>query len=151
MIAAFFPRCASTISVIIIFAIPVSLFSSRDGTRELIEVPVAALRGCRLIYSLSFVKLFGHGLFRHLMPVFPLPDVVVVDFHPYDLYVGRLSGGALPAWKRFAHGRNAAHAPEILVEMIKTLSHQGYRFASVGEAARQSAAAASRKRIPVPR
>ena len=73
-------------------------FLFTDGTRELIEVPVAALRGCRLIYSLSFVKLFGHGLFRHLMPVFPLPTLWWSIFILTICMWAAFPGGALPAW-----------------------------------------------------
>jgi len=125
-------------------------FLFTDGARDIVEVPVAALRGCRLIYSLSFVKLLGPNVFRYLVPVFPLPEIVVIDFHPYDLYVGQLLGAALPGWKRFAHLRNATQAPEILVQMIKTLRDEGYRFTSVSEVARRWAVAASSQRVPVP-
>jgi peptidoglycan/xylan/chitin deacetylase (PgdA/CDA1 family) len=129
---------------------PRAPFIFTDGSRDLVEVPIAALRACRLIYSLSFVKLFGPATFHHLMRVFPLPDVVVVDFHPYDLYIDCIPHTFKP-WKRFAHLRNASRAPEILVNMIETLRGQGYRFTSVGEVARRSAVSPSSRRVLVPR
>jgi peptidoglycan/xylan/chitin deacetylase (PgdA/CDA1 family) len=128
---------------------PRTPFIFTDGGRDLVEVPVAALRGCRLIYSLSFVKLFGPAAFRQLMRAFPLPDVVILDLHPYDLYAHCIPH-AFKAWKRYAHLRNAVRAPEILVDMIETLRAQRYQFASVGEAARLSVSSESSPRIPLP-
>jgi peptidoglycan/xylan/chitin deacetylase (PgdA/CDA1 family) len=113
---------------------PRTPFVFNDGIRELLEVPVAALAGCRLIYSLSFVKLFGHGVYRNLMHVFPLPDVAVIDLHPYDFYADQVAQG-FRWWKRAAHLRNATNAPRLFATMIETLLEQGYRFVTVSEVA----------------
>lgn len=122
------------------------LFS--DGTRDIIEIPLAALGGCRLLYSLSFVKLFGAGVYRNLMRVFPLPEIAVIDLHPYDFYAGEIAS-AFKSWKRAAHLRNAAKAPELFVDMIETLRRQGYRFVTVGDIARLGATQ-SLRRISLP-
>ena len=115
---------------------PLTPFLFTDGPKELLEVPVAALRGCRLIYSLSFVKLLGHGVYRNLMRAFPLPDIAVIDLHPYDFYADRVAQ-SFRSWKRLAHLRNAARAPRLFVEMLETLRREGYRFVTVGELAKQ--------------
>ena len=39
----------------------------------------------------SYIKLLGLGAYRTAMEVFPLPDVVVTNFHPYDLYVDEIA------------------------------------------------------------
>jgi peptidoglycan/xylan/chitin deacetylase (PgdA/CDA1 family) len=127
---------------------PRTPFVFSDGTRELVEVPVAVLSGCRLIYSLSFVKLFGPGFYRNLMRVFALPKVAVIDLHPYDFYVEQIAD-TFRSWKRIAHMRNAVRAPEIFVEMIETLRHRGYSFGTAGDAA-ALAPVSSLKRIPLP-
>lgn len=122
------------------------LFSDRG--RDIIEIPLAALGGCRLLYSLSFVKLFGAGVYRNLMHVFSLPEIAVIDLHPYDFYAEQIAS-AFKSWKRAAHLRNAARAPELFVGMIETLRRQGYRFVTVGEVAKLSSAQ-SLRRISLP-
>ena len=124
-------------------------FLFEDGPDTLVEVPLAALRGCRLIYSLSFIKLFGPGTMRQLMRVCPLPRIAVIDLHPYDLYADRIVHVG-HGWKRLAHLRNAARAPAILAEMIEALRSRGYRFVSVAEVASLVAAAPSTPRMSVP-
>lgn len=116
-----------------------SPFVVTDGVRKLVEIPIAALRGCRLIYSLSFVKLFSPTTFRGLMPLFPLPDIAVIDLHPYDFYAGEVAH-SFRSWKRLAHLRNAGRAPEIFREMLGVLRARGYSFTTMGAVARQTSA-----------
>lgn len=126
---------------------PRTPFVFSEGARTLVEVPVAALRGCRLIYSLSFVKLFGPGTMHRLVNLFPLPEITVIDLHPYDLYADQIADG-FKSWKRWAHLRNAGRAPEILRQMIGALRMQGYRFVSVADVARYAASGAPVRSFP---
>jgi len=118
---------------------PIAPFVFTDGQRDLVEIPVAALRCCRLVYSLSFVKLLGPSTFRHLTRFFPLPDIVVVDLHPYDFYADQIAG-SLRSWKRYAHLRNAQRAPALFEEMLEALRSDGYSFTSMDQVARIAAA-----------
>ncbi len=99
-----------------------------DGPNgRMLELPVACLRGIRLPFILSYIKLLGLPAYQAAMRAFPLPDAVVMYFHPFDLYLPEIAGN-LSGWKRQAHLRNAANAQAILGLVIALLREQGYRF-----------------------
>lgn len=94
---------------------------------EIIELPVTCLPTIRLVMSMSYIKLLGLDAYRTLMRLFPLPDVVIFDSHPYDYYVNRIAGN-IHGWKRYAHLRNADQAFELFQSVISILRDQGYEF-----------------------
>jgi hypothetical protein len=119
-------------------------FDAQDG--HLLELPVACLRGIRLPFILSYIKLFGLPAYRLALNAFPLPDAVVMYFHPFDLYMLEVSGN-VSGWKRQAHLRNASTAVEILEGTIALLKQLGYRFVLMRDlAADRSANSATPRR-----
>ena len=58
---------------------------------EIIELPAACLDTIRLVFSMSYIKFLGLDIYKTLMRFFPLPDVVVLDSHPYDYYTNRIA------------------------------------------------------------
>ena len=101
---------------------------------SIVELPIACLGGMRLPLVFSYVKLLGLGTYRAAMNVFPLPDVVVTYFHPYDLYVDEIAR-YIPGWKQYAHRRNARNAEAMLEHVIVLLKSQGYQFILMEELA----------------
>lgn len=93
----------------------------------ILELPVACLGGVRVPFIFSYVKLLGLSAYRAALEVFPLPDVVVTYFHPYDLYAGEIAHN-VAGWKRYAHQRNGSRGMELLAEVIALLKERGYEF-----------------------
>ena len=102
----------------------------------LLELPIACLSGIRLPFIFSYVKLFGMAAYRAALRAFPLPDVVVTYFHPYDLYVNELTQ-YIPGWKRHAHARNSRNAFALLGEFIAALKSRGYQFVLMRDLAKR--------------
>jgi len=118
------------------------------GGEVLVELPNACLQTIRLVFSLSYVKLMGLGLYRLLIPLFPLPDAVVLDSHPYDFYIP-LIAHHLKGWKRLAHLRNAWQAFDVFEQIIKMLKSRGYEFAYMSELSRHIRRMPNTRRISV--
>lgn len=107
-------------------------FSGEGGT--LLELPIACLRAVRMPLILSYVKLLGLGAYRAAMELFPLPDVVVTYFHPYDLYIDEIAQYT-SGWKQHAHRRNSRNAMRLLAQVIALLKARGYVFMTMRDLA----------------
>jgi hypothetical protein len=118
------------------------------GQESLLELPMACLQLIRLVFSLSYIKLWGLGMYRTLMRFFPLPDIAVLLAHPYDYYIP-LFADQIKGWERRALARNGQNAFDLFDRMIKLLKQQGYQFISMGELSRRLRAEPSLLQIPV--
>jgi peptidoglycan/xylan/chitin deacetylase (PgdA/CDA1 family) len=122
-------------------------FLVEGGEHEILELPIACLRGAPIPFILSYVKLFGLGAYRLAVPFLPLPDVVSCYFHPYDLYASEIAHG-IKGWKKYAHLRNSGKAVNLLEGMIKMLKKQGYQFKLMRDLAQSTLASGNIPRIP---
>ncbi len=107
--------------------LPVTPFRIRQNQRSIIEVPFGSLRGIRLNFSLSYVKLFGWMTYGLLLRVFPLPDQVAVLTHPHDYYFHLLKDDVTAREKPLLM-RNGPRAFDLLDRMLEHLVRAGYRF-----------------------
>ena len=107
--------------------LPVAPFKVTREADSIIEVPFAALSGVRLVFSLSYVKLFGWKTYERLMKIFPLPDQIAVLSHPHDHYFHLLERD-VHRWEKPLLQRNARSAFDLLETMIKFLRQAGYEF-----------------------
>ncbi len=107
--------------------LPVAPFKVTREAKSIVEIPFACLSGARLVFSLSYVKLFGWKTYEVLMKFFPLPDQIAVLTHPYDHYFHLVSEG-VTAWEKPLMQRNARSAFELLEKMIHFLRGAGYEF-----------------------
>ena len=111
---------------------PMDPFLFVHGNQSLMEMPLACLKGLRLVFSLSHVKLLGWTFYRILMMFFPLPKVVILNMHPYDFYIPLISKH-IKGWKKIAHMRNANNAFDIFNLILNTLINKGYEFMFMSE------------------
>ena len=107
--------------------LPVEPFRVKKESQSIIEIPFATLHGLRLVFSLSYVKLFGWTIYDWLMKIFPPPNQVAVLTHPYDHYF-HLLPQTTDGWEKPLMQRNAASAFELLETMINFLHNAGYEF-----------------------
>ena len=71
---------------------------------DLVELPFAVVPRIRLPISLSYMQLFGISTFKFLFRIFGLPNLLIFDFHSYEL--GKLASyDALPKLYRFGYYR----------------------------------------------
>ncbi len=107
--------------------LPVDPFRVRRGDQTLLEVPFATLRGVRLVFSLSYVKMLGWTAYQLLLKPFPLPDQIAVLAHPYDFYF-HLIADQVTASEKPLLARNAVQAFDLFEKMVRFLRRQGYEF-----------------------
>ena len=121
-------------------------FIVKGTEHDILELPVACLRGVPVPFILSYVKLFGLRAYQFAVPLLPLPDIVTCYFHPYDLYAAEIAQG-IKGWKRYAHLRNSGNAVNLLQGMIRMLKKQGYQFALMRDLAQNTMASGNIPRI----
>ena len=107
--------------------LPVEPFRIRHEAQSIIEIPFATLHGVRLVFSLSYVKLFGWKTYNCLMKIFPPPNQMAVLAHPYDHYFHLLADQVTAGEKPLLQ-RNARSAFDIFEKMIIFLRGAGYEF-----------------------
>jgi hypothetical protein len=108
----------------------------------LVELPMAALPGIRLILSLSYLKLLGWRLHRFLQRLTGISNVIVFDAHLHDFIHCEESFRRLPAGLRLAYGRNAHRGFDYFERFIALLRSLGYRFVTMTELFELTVAAA---------
>jgi peptidoglycan/xylan/chitin deacetylase (PgdA/CDA1 family) len=107
-------------------------FRITRGLDSLIEFPFTSISTIRIVFGLSYVKLFGWRIYSTLLRLFGLPDVVVALSHPYDFYTHLVADG-LSGLEKFALMRNAARGFEYFENMVRALRDRGYQFVFVSE------------------
>lgn len=112
---------------------PVTPYRHDNG---LLEVPCAAIRGVRLIVSISYLKLLGWPVFAALLRSFGLPPVVVIDSHLHD-FLDTPAYFGLPAPLRMAWGIRRARGVELAGRLADFLARQGYEFVSMNQLVRR--------------
>lgn len=100
---------------------------------KLWEIPLAVIPTVRYTISLSYLKLIGIGLFKTLVFLFGLPNILVFDMHLHDLIIAPKSYKKLPFLVRTLYRVNMRNGPRYLDEFIKLLKKRGYRFMTMTE------------------
>ena len=107
--------------------LPVAPFRVTREADSIIEIPFGTLSGVRLVFSLSYVKLFGWKPYEILLKIFPLPEQIAILSHPYDHYF-HLLPETTDGWEKPLMQRNAESAFDLLEKMIIFLHSRGYEF-----------------------
>lgn len=126
--------------------LPRTPFMVEGSEHDILELPVACLRGVPIPFALSYVKLLGLRAYQLAVPLLPLPDIVTCYFHPYDLYASEIAHG-IKGWKRYAHLRNSGNAVTLLEGMIRMLKNQCYQFTLMRDLAQSTMASGNIPRI----
>ncbi|MBL8098447.1 MAG: polysaccharide deacetylase family protein [Anaerolineales bacterium] len=107
-----------------------------DG-KSLIEFPFTAIEKIRIIFALSYAKLFGWGIYSLLLKTFGLPNHVLLLSHPHDFYFASIPNSTVTGAEKFALSRNSAKAFDYFEKMIQFLVKQKYEFVFVSELAKE--------------
>ena len=108
-------------------------FRIMRGDESLLEFPFTSLSGVRIVFGLSYVKLFGWGLYSLLWRIFGLPEIALALSHPHDFYFHELARFHPTGLESVALSRNATRAFEYYDKMIEMLKRQGYEFVHMSE------------------
>lgn len=112
---------------------PTEPFRVVRGADSLVEIPFSTLATIRLVFSLSYVKLFGWGTYTSLMHWFSPPQVSSVLSHPHDFYF-HLVAQDVKGLDRYLLLKDARKAYELFENMLRWLKAHGYEFVLMGEA-----------------
>jgi peptidoglycan/xylan/chitin deacetylase (PgdA/CDA1 family) len=103
-----------------------------DG-KSLVEFPFTAIEKVRIVFALSYAKLFGWGIYSFLLKLFRLPNYVLLLSHPHDFYFANIPNTTTKGLERIALSRNSNKAFDYFDKMIQFLSKQGYEFVFISE------------------
>jgi len=107
-----------------------------DG-KSLVEFPFTAIEKVRIVFALSYAKLFGWGMYSLLLRAFGLPEAALLLSHPHDFYFASIPDNTVKGLERMALARNSSRAFEYFERMLAALKQRGYEFAFVSELYRQ--------------
>jgi peptidoglycan/xylan/chitin deacetylase (PgdA/CDA1 family) len=107
-----------------------------DG-KSLVEFPFTAIEGIRIVFALSYAKLFGWGMYSLLLRAFGLPEAALLLSHPHDFYFASIPDNTVKGFERMALARNSSRAFEYFERMLAALKQRGYEFVFVSELYRQ--------------
>lgn len=106
---------------------------TREDGRSLVEFPFTAIEKIRIVFALSYGKLFGWGMYSLLLKVFGLPAQTLLLSHPYDFYFASIPTSTIRGLERAALARNSSRAFDLFDNMLGALAGRGYEFAFVIE------------------
>lgn len=98
------------------------------------EIPFAVIPGVRLILGISYMKLFGFSVYKHLISMFGLPDTLVFYGHMHD-YFPTEGLHKLPLGLKTAFKRNNHNAMPITKKFFDLLKDRGYTLVTISELA----------------
>jgi hypothetical protein len=94
----------------------------------IVEIPFAVVPKIRIPIGLSYMQLLGLNVFKFLFGVFGLPDLIVYDFHSYELgKVLSYAELALPAKLGYYRAQKTYNDPiTVFEEFVKYILSKGY-------------------------
>ncbi|MDY0297315.1 MAG: polysaccharide deacetylase family protein [Acidobacteriota bacterium] len=95
---------------------------------SILEIPNSSLTPFQLTFSISYIKLFGFHLYRTLMELWMIPDVVVFGSHLHDFLIHQQYIRKLPFFWRVIYSRNSDKGIEYTRRMIHLFRRKGYQF-----------------------
>jgi hypothetical protein len=95
---------------------------------NLLEIPFSVIPTIRIPFGLSYVQLLGFKIFTSLFKIFGMPNLIVFDFHTYEL-------GKVPSYKQlpligragYFRAQRIYNNPSVVFErFVRYLSAEGY-------------------------
>jgi peptidoglycan/xylan/chitin deacetylase (PgdA/CDA1 family) len=105
----------------------------REDGKSLVEFPFTVIEKIRIVFALSYAKLFGWGMYSLLLKVFGLPDAALLLSHPHDFYFASIPDNTVEGVERMALARNSARAFEYFDKLLEALQKREYEFVFVSE------------------
>lgn len=130
VIASFRPGVYSNLRM------PLSPF--RWSGLSLLELPISVLPFSRLPMALSYIKVFGKGVFDLSLRRASHGDPLVILLHPMDLVYSDSAFEHLSLPWKIAYSRNRGKSWEVFEWLLQTLRESGYRFTYMSELYQQA-------------
>ena len=106
---------------------------TREDGESLVEFPFTAIEKARIVFAMSYAKLFGWMGYSTLLNIFGLPDTALFLSHPYDFYFGFIPNNTVTGLERLALARNSKRAFDYFEKVIRHLKNKGYKFVFISE------------------
>jgi peptidoglycan/xylan/chitin deacetylase (PgdA/CDA1 family) len=95
----------------------------------LIEMPISIIGKLGIPMGLSYVQMIGIGSYIRLLKIFGVPDLIIFDFHPYEL-VKVPSFSMLPLISKIGYFRSQKLYKDpswVFEEFVKFILESGYK------------------------
>jgi hypothetical protein len=94
------------------------------------EIPLGCFALTRMVFSIGYLKFFGPNLFRFMLRLCGIPDILVIDSHMHDFIPTPLYS-QLPPVARARYGRHMRDGSELLVRFVSLLRASGFEFVTL--------------------
>jgi hypothetical protein len=91
----------------------------------LMELPFSVIPLIKFPLAMGYVQPIGLGITKQLINVFGLPEIIVFDFHFWNLYKPTHTNKLSPKWK-FLLARNIKQGFNIFEELVNMFNKRGY-------------------------
>ena len=97
------------------------------------ELPFAVVSPMGLIFSQSYIKFLGFHVYRSLVSIFRLPNIVIFDSHLHDFIIDDDSFDTLPSKYKLFYRRNKRYGRQLFIKTIRLLKRKNYIFVTMSE------------------
>jgi peptidoglycan/xylan/chitin deacetylase (PgdA/CDA1 family) len=94
------------------------------------EIPLGCFALTRLVFSVGYLKFFGPALFRLMLGLCGIPDILVIDSHMHD-FIPTTLYGELPPAARVRYGRHMHDGRDLLLGFVSLLRASGFEFVTL--------------------
>ena len=101
----------------------------------LVEIPNTTVSPAQLIFTLSWIKLFGWKFYELIISRYNLPNLVVFSFHLHDLWRSPRFN-QLPIFWKFIYKNNQQNGMQYLENILEFLSSHEYKFTTLNHVAK---------------
>lgn len=111
---------------------------TRSDGSSLVEFPFTSIETIRIVFALSYAKLFGWSAYSFMLNLFGLPETALLLSHPYDFYFGNIPNNTIDGLERWAMTRGTGYEFDIFENILAFLHAQGYEFVHLSEVYKQT-------------
>lgn len=98
----------------------------------LIEIPFSVIPVIRLPLAMGYVQPLGLWTSKTMINIFGLPDIIVFDFHLWNLYKPDGTSKLSLKWRQLS-GRNLEKGMKMFEEFVKMFDDRGFKPAYMSE------------------
>ena len=99
----------------------------------IMELPFSVVSPMGLIFSQSYIKFLGFNLYKSLVSIFRLQDIVIFDSHLHDFIIDDDSFDNLPSKYKLFYRRNKRYGRQIFIKVVNLLKKENYNFVTMSD------------------
>ena len=100
---------------------------------SIVEIPFSSVTPFRLTLSISYIKLLGNKIYRILLNIFGIPNILIFGSHLHDFFIDEDTIKRLPFLWKIIYKRNKNKGMDFLKQYILFFKEKGYKSVFISE------------------